>query len=478
MQPSDLPGPGPRDLRLPGRLVMIGLGSIGQAALPVLLQRVGVRPERITVIHAHAAERAVAQRWGVASHQTPLAPDNLDAVLEPLLAPGDFVLNLSVNVASLALVRLCRRAGAFYLDTCTEPWAGVYDNPELPPTRRSNYALREDMLRLRRELGPGPAAVMTQGANPGLVSIFAKEALLQMARETGLQARTPDSREAWASLARRLGVRVIHVAERDTQSATRRRLPDEFVNTWSVQAFIDEGRQPAELGWGSHEKHWPVDAMRHEGGCGAAIALARPGLSTRVRSWTPLQGTYHGFLVTHAESISLADYLSVEDNGALVYRPTVHYAYHPCDDAVLSIHEMAGREWAEPARTRILRDEIDGGIDELGVLLMGHPKGVYWFGSRLAIEQARSITPESNATSLQVVAGILGGMQWALRHPQAGVVEPEDLDHRLVLDVARPYLGELVGSWGEWNPLLGRGRLFDEPMDTSDPWQFVNFRVS
>jgi homospermidine synthase len=200
------------------------------------------------------------------------------------------------------------------------------------------------------------------------------------------------------------------------------------VNTWSVEAFVDEGLQPAELGWGTHERHWPADAKRHGFGSDAAIYLQRPGIATRVRSWTPLEGPYHGFLVTHAESISIADYLTLREGGETVYRPTVHYAYHPCDDAVLSLHECAGKNWQVQHRQRIMRDEITQGMDELGVLLMGNPKGVYWYGSRLTIGQARELAPYNSATSLQVVAGILGGMVWALRHPDAGLVGPRPPD--------------------------------------------------
>jgi homospermidine synthase len=102
---------------------------------------------------------------------------------------------------------------------------------------------------------------------------------------------------------------------------------------------------------------------------------------------------------------------------------------------------------------------------------------VYWYGSRLSIEQARELAPHNNATTLQVAAGILAGMVWALRHPDAGLVEPDDLDYEMVLEVASPYLGELVGEYGDWTPLQGRSRLFREEMDEEDPWQFVNFRV-
>ena len=111
-------------------------------------------------------------------------------------------------------------------------------------------------------------------------------------------------------MAQGLGVKVIHIAERDTQTADFAKEPGEFVNTWSIDGFVGEGCQPAELGWGTHEKTLPADGLRHDFGCGAAIYLMRPGASTRVRTWTPMAGPLHGFLITHNESISIADYYS------------------------------------------------------------------------------------------------------------------------------------------------------------------------
>jgi len=460
-----------------GRVVMLGFGSVGQGILPVLPRELGVKPGRVKIVKASEDDSGIAAHFGVEVIATPLNEGNFQTVLEPLLGKGDFLLNLSVDVSSIALMRFCRERGAFYLDTCNEPWPGRYDNPQLSPSQRSNYALREEALAFRLDKRSGPTAVLTQGANPGLVSALTRRALLNMAEETHLQADRPTSYEEWAQLARRLGIKVIHITERDTQVSDRRKEKDEFVNTWSVEAFVDEGLQPAELGWGSHEKHWPEEAGRHGFGCDAAIYLNRPGIATRVRSWTPLEGPYHGFLVTHAESISIADHFTLRDMGQIIYRPTVHYAYHPCDDAVLSLHELAGKNWKLQRKQRIMRDEISGGVDELGVLLMGNAKGVYWFGSRLSIVQARRLAPYNTATSLQVVGGILGGMVWALRNPDAGLVEPDDLDWETVLEVAAPYLGGVVGEWGDWTPLQGRSPLFSEDKDLEDPWQFLNFLV-
>lgn len=463
---------------LTGKLVMLGFGSIGQAILPLVFRHLGVRAARVRIVKTSEDRSGIAKEFGVEVIATAIHEGNWESVLEPLLEEGDFLLNLAVDVSSLALIELCHRRRALYLDTCNEPWRGRYDNPSLPPSQRSNYALREEMLAFRLNHPSGPTAVVTQGANPGLVSSLLKQALLNMAADERLGAPTPGCGQEWAELARRLNIKVIHVAERDTQVCERRKNRDEFANTWSTDAFIDEGLQPAELGWGSHEKHWPGGASRHGFGCDAAIYLNRPGFGTRVRSWTPLEGSYHGLLVTHAESISIADHLTLRKNGAIAYRPTVLYAYHPCDDAVLSVFEIAGKNWKPQHQRRILRDEISSGIDELGVLLLGNAKGAYWYGSRLSIEQARELAPYNNATSLQVAAGILGGMVWALRHPEAGLVEPDDIDHETVLQVAAPYLGEVVGVYGDWTPLQGRSSLFGEEVDRDDPWQFINFRVT
>ncbi|MGE0257621.1 MAG: homospermidine synthase [Alphaproteobacteria bacterium] len=464
-----------------GRLVIVGFGSIGQGVLPLLLRHIDLRPDQIVIVTAEPRGHEVAEEYGVRFVETALTPENYRAVLDGWVGAGDFLVNVAVDVSSLALIELCRDKGALYLDTCIEPWPGGYTDPSLSPSARSNYALRESALALRTGGGSGPTAVITHGANPGLVSHFVKQALLDVARDIEPASPAPAERAGWARLAERLGVKAIHIAERDTQVATVPKEPGEFVNTWSIDGFVSEGMQPAELGWGTHERHFPVDGMRHDFGGQAAIYLLRPGAGTRVRSWTPLEGPYFGFLITHGESISIADYLTVRDGdpggGAVRYRPTCHYAYHPCDDAVLSLYELAGRNWRAQSRKRLLMNEISRGIDELGVLLLGPRKGVYWYGSRLSIEEARRVAPHNNATSLQVTAAVLAGIVWAIEHPRRGVVEPDEMDFDRILEICRPYLGDVAGVWGDWTPLRDRERLFPEDLDRDDPWQFKNIRV-
>jgi homospermidine synthase len=316
------------------------------------------------------------------------------------------------------------------------------------------------------------------GANPGMVSWFVKQALLNIANDVGIEHDEPTSREDWAHLMQRVGVKGIHIAERDTQRAAKEKPMQAFVNTWSVEGFVSEGLQPSELGWGTHETWMPENARTHETGSQAAIYLLQPGANTRVHTWTPTAQAQYGFLVTHNESISIADYFTVRDGDRVVYRPTCHYAYHPCNEAVLSLHEMFGQAGRAQEEQHILDEqEIVDGMDELGVLLYGHDRNAYWYGSQLSIEETRRLAPYQNATGLQVTSAVLAGMVWALENPNAGIVEADELDFRRCLEAQIPYLGPVIGVYTDWTPLAGRPGFFPEDIDTSDPWQFRNVLV-
>ncbi|MGZ0701556.1 saccharopine dehydrogenase C-terminal domain-containing protein [Pseudomonas sp. L5B5] len=465
-----------QDAHFCAKMVFIGFGSIARATLGLFIETRQFDLSKVLVIAPDLQQHQPFVERGVNFIDLALTPDNLASVLRDVLAPGDFIVNLSVNVSSAELIRLAHEQGALYLDTCIEPWEGLYDSPSLSTSQRSNYALRDQLLTLRAELGEGPTAVLTHGANPGLVSHFVKAALLELAEKLTVPVPRVDGNVAWNELAMALNVKVIHIAERDTQRSTQIKSDGEFVNTWSVDGFISEAGQPAELGWGSHERTWPPFARHHQFGSNNAIYLERPGASVPVKTWTPNGGPCTGLLITHNEAISIPDFLAVKDNDVLLYRPTVHYAYHPCDDALLSVHEYIGRGWRAQDSKRIMADEIaSGGVDALGVLLMGHGLNAYWYGSILSIDQARQIAPFNTATSLQVAAGVYSGILWAIENPARGIVEPEQMDHRRVLEIALPFLGRLEGIQTDWTPLDTTNALFHKPEGDFCPWQFEHF---
>jgi homospermidine synthase len=461
------------------KIIMVGFGSIGQGVLPLLAKHFNVE-KQVIIVNPDIEAKELADQYHVPYHQHTLTRQNYETILQPLLRPGDFLLNLSVNVSSHDLIQLSQEMGCLYLDTCIEPWEGGYLDSQSPLSEKTNYAFRENILSLRSRLSSnGPTAVIAHGANPGLISSFAKQAIVNVAKDVGCFDFMPKTKQEWAELAAKLNLKVIHIAEYDWQFSDIKKKAGEFVNTWSVDGFHSEGCQPAELGWGTHEKNWPKMARTHKYGCKAAIYLEQPSVKTTIKSWTPLAGQYKAFLITHNESISIADFLTLSDHKQNVtYRPTVHYSYRPCDDAILSLHELNGRDLVLQDEKRILGDDIIDGIDELGVLLMGHKKGAYWFGSTLSIHEARQLAPYNSSTTLQVTSAVLAGVLWAIENPNRGIVEAEELDFERILEIASPYLGTMSGHYTDWTPLLNEGiDSYLSTKDTSDPWQFINFAL-
>ncbi len=461
----------------PGRVLMVGCGSIGQTALPLLRRHLVLPKDGLVVLEASERGRSLASANGARFEHCHLKPATFQRELKRRLRSGDLLLNLSVGVSSRDLVEWCSQHGVLYVDTSIEPWPGVFDNPMLTLRERTNFVTREDMLKLRKRIGSGmPTAVVDHGANPGLVSHFVKQALLDLAGGLKKTAGEPVDAAGWATLARDLGVTLIQISERDTQATDRPKRPNEFVKTWSIDGFIDELMQPSELAIGTAEAGKPPGSQWHRRNTGS-VYLHRPGGVTFARSWLPSSGGYQGLLMTHDEVFSIADHLSLRQGARLEYRPTVMFVYHPCDDAMLSALELEGRAWEPQPARRIISAEIVTGMDELGVLLAGHARNAYWYGSQLSIAEARRHVPYSNATCVQVAAGALAAIIWAIRHPREGLREADDLDFRECLDIARPYLGSMVGAYTDWTPLQGRGELFREQLDPDRPWMLQSVRA-
>ena len=480
----------------PERVLVLGCGSVAQCTVPLLIRDLEINPQRITIVdmldnRARVADSIAA---GVTYEQDHVTPENIDEFLAARVGAGDLLLDLAWNIDNPTILQWCRDHGVRYLNTSVEVWDPYDDMASTHPLDRTLYVRHMDLRRMIAAWGDnnGATAVVEHGANPGLVSHFTKQALTEIAGRMlhdGIASDPPAvelalAEDDFASLAMLTGTKVIHISERDTQITDVPKEVDEFVNTWSVDGFFEEGIAPAELGWGTHEKRLPPNGYVHHGyGPCNQICIARPGMETWVRSWVP-SGEIRGMVVRHGEALTISDHLTVwGEDGNPVYRPTVHYAYCPTDAAIASVLELRMSNWKMQTRQRILNDEITSGADELGVLLMGHPYRSWWTGSLLSIDQARAILPHQSATTLQVAGSIIAAVSWMIACPNEGVCVPDDLPWRDVLDVASRYLGTLHSGPTDWTPLRDRNDLFpvfgneSDGLDLDDPWQFTNFLV-
>lgn len=472
-----------------GRILVLGGGSVSQCSVPLLLDRVVINPSQITVMDyqdtRHRFQAALTA--GINYVTDKVTKENLSALLSQYVSAGDVLIDLAWNIDANAIIGWCHDNGVLYLNTSVEEWDPYDDASDRDPRERTLYVRHRRLQQMEATWDrPGPTAIVEHGANPGLVSHFVKRALTDIGVATlsdgkaGANATVIEAAllgENYATLAHALGVKVIHISERDTQITDKPKEVGEFVNTWSVAGFHEEGVAPAELGWGTHEKTLPAKGMRHEDS-DTQICIAQPGATTWVRSWVP-NFEINGMVIRHGEAYTIAKHLTVQDeSGREIYRPTVHYAYCPSDEAIASMRELQANNWAFPERERIMNDEIIGGEDRLGVLLMGHAYNSWWTGSLLSIDDARRHVPNQSATTLQVACSVLAATMWMINNPERGLMVPDDLPWREVLDVAMPYLGTFYSAPQDWTPLTNRRDLFaawDGTVVDPDPWQFSNF---
>ena len=481
----------------PSRILFLGCGSVTQAVLPLLLRDVKVPASSITILDFVDNRHRIANELqaGVTYKEIKITPENLSDVLADHVGSGDMLIDLAWNIDAPTILTWCHNNNVRYLNTSVEVWNPYEDMASTHPLDRTLYVRHQEIARMIGEWGgnSGPTAVLEHGANPGMVSHFVKLALRELSmkilsdgiagdRKAGLEEALAN--DQFNMLAMLTGTKVIHISERDTQISTQPKEPNEFVNTWSVEGFYEEGIAPAELGWGTHEHTLPKNGYAHtKSGPRNQICIAQPGMETWVRSTVP-SGEIHGMVIRHGEAYTMCEHLSVyDDKGNAVYRPTVHYAYCPTDAAIASVHELRWHNWEMQPKQRIMNNEIHSGRDELGVLLMGHDYKSWWTGSQLSIDEARAILPGQSATTLQVASSVMSAIVWMFDEPERGVCVPDDLPWETLLATARPYLGTMFSGPIDWDPLSTRVPVFpgvsDEGarLDPSDPWQFCNFLV-
>jgi homospermidine synthase len=479
--------------RFNNKILFVGYGAVAECTLPILFKHLDIAPENITVMDFEDRTSKLEQftAKGVKFVRDRVTRKNMGALLGKFVGAGDVIIDLAWNIDACEILDWCHKKGVLYVNTSTELWDPYAAGPKQHPTEKTLYWRHMNVRRMMAKWKTkGPTAVLEHGANPGLISHFTKQGLLDIGAaslaDRKFKAKTAEkiaelmAAQQWNQLAQKLGVKVIHCSERDTQISDKPKQVDEFVNTWSIEGFREEGQTTAEMGWGTHEKELPAHAFKHKEGPKNQICLARMGMDTWVRTWVPSY-TERGMVVRHGEAFTISDHLTVWEKGKAVYRPTVHYAYCPSDAAIASLNEMRGYDYKLNDNQRIMNDEITSGSDILGALIMGHPYYSWWTGSDLSIEESRRLVPHQNATTMQVAISVVAATVWMVENPEMGVVVPDDLPHEFVLGIAKPYLGKFISTPNDWTPLRDYKNPFpgyNKPQhDLRDPWQFKNFLV-
>lgn len=413
---------------------MIGCGAVGKATILYWSRIIPhIEYEQFTIIEPEDLPPKITK--GKIHKKERLTPANYHRILSDL-APN-LIIDLSVYVGSVSIVNWAYTHGVLYISTAIENWGNVehWNEKEGDMYERTLLVGQRSIMNLN--MYDGPTILVDHGMNPGLVSHFTKLALENMCQKEGIKMGS------YPQMARDLNVEVVQCSEVDTQRVNLPSNPSIFFNTWSSIGYYEEGTDPVQVGWGSHEKELKGAENDLE-----QRFLRRRGMNCFLKGFNPLEGEYIGRCIPHSESASISRYLTIDG-----YRPSSYYVYKSSPVSVESLENVRKNNYKMlPDYHVVTCDEIIDGADAVGALLMRKNGLCYWAGSIIKKSDIpKDFHPYINPTTVQVACGVLSGIDYIISNPNKGVIFPEDVESHRVLELTKKYLGDVIFKYVSCN---------------------------
>ena len=414
-----------------------------------------------------------------------ITQDNCKEFLDSLnLKEKDIIIDLTTRTPTLCIFKYCRLNNLFYINT--DSYQDLLTGICSIAVKHCNYF---DIARKTNNFDTlsglkcnNVTTLLEYGMNPGLISSFVLKGIDDIALyfikkkyknncidEELIQLYKLKNKERYSLLAKKLGIRVIHCSEIDTQKVTSNTLKDKFYNTWSCVGLIDEAYEGIEIAVGTHEKEIPLPQYQiFINGIFSSSTLCR---DVKIKSIVPLKiennnvifKEFEGYPVQHGECCSLYRLLSTHD-----YAPTMHYVYELNKYAENTINKYNEKELIklslDPNKWEVLNlynHDIEG-YDNVGAFFIldndsessseNNLKSnfTWWCGTILSNDYAKNVLKDemNSATLIQVMCGVLGGLYWALlpENQNKGLCFGEDVDYKTVLSITEKLLGKIYSN--------------------------------
>jgi homospermidine synthase len=431
-------------------LLIVGCGSVGHAILETLPLCRLIPPKifaNVVIIEPRELNKDVVSRFpGKIEHiKTALTPTTLNRVMNSILDKFKPVacIDVSVDVDALAILRCCVAKKCLYINTSMELWQVENANRlDRNPRAIELRTLYHHLWEAKKEFAKSKSSVVVDnGMNPGLVSHFVMCGLYKAGDATTKKLIVQGK---FSEAARREGLRVIHVSERDTQQPKKKLdYKKTFYNTWSVLGFVAEARDPVQIGHGTHEKSIPGEIIPRDGPRNM-IFLPKRGMDVRLRSFVP-GGPIEGYAIPHGEANTLSLTLTSKNDYG-VYRPSVYYVYQCSEIAQKSLEWMRKNDYHMQPNWHVLSlPEIKSGYDAVGALLCFADGRTYWSGTILSVPQVKKLGYKfSGPTTVQVAISIISTLRWLLKNKSLGFMTPESVPWKEILSTCKKFLGSIV----------------------------------
>lgn len=326
--------------------------------------------------------------------------------LETLLQ--EYQINALVEVAdveTIEFVQVCAALGVLYVNSGYGVWPEVYakEHPRCLMLVRA-LEIRNAIVNRYASVKSSAGVVMGSGMNPGIVNALVERGIERLANINLIdKAALIDD------------LRYVIFTEEDTTIIPPTEFKEaEFPITWNPQhafaefterstGYVDQGR----VQWVNSR---PLDC-RLEVLCNDKIIT--------------------GMLVPHEESVTIGEKYPHIASGFIYNIPSISAQRLP---------QVRGLQLITPVLLVPRSFQLEG-ADTVGVLLQTSRYGAYWLGFKN--EHHEAVKYDTNATLMQVAAGVLAGAR-ILLSPISCISTVEDLDHKSYLDTVCQILGPII----------------------------------
>jgi homospermidine synthase len=421
--------------------LMLGMGSIARSLMEVLKhEHSPFLKYKMTVICPEAIPDYIYKIKPDIKHiKKYITEDNYIKLLEPLISPAVFVVDLTVNTDSIAIMALCKKNDVLYINTSIEE----YHKPRRPkdPEKLTLYYQDIQLEKEMKKIKNDTSQLHSFGLNPGACSSMVYLGIMAYCEKYHPEKVKLLKEGKYNRVARDV-LEMIHIAEYDNQEIKQKPSKSTFYCSWSAEGYLSESLSPAFVASpikpagfkkSKYNKYMYYSPKLRSMDCmTTSICLDANG--------EPFPIT--GRQITHFELVSLSANL-----GLGKYVPKISYVYSSCPISQIGLENVKADNYREPENKKVFyQQDITNkdSIDSMGALLQFKDGRRWWVGSVLSNNQVMGILGRncrSNATQLQVSAAVLAGIEWLMRHRHADTITAEEVPFNSIINRAKKYWG-------------------------------------
>jgi len=454
-------------IKFTGKIIQLGFGAVGKSFFEIAQKEIRFDKSKYFVISKNDEEFVYYKELGGVENNfihRELNKENFENFLGKYLIEGDLLVDFAESVGTNDLVEFCAKKNCMYINTGSGEWTS---------DGWPNVFMHENRLRkIIKDIKSKPDTnnypiVLQHGNNPGLVSYFVKAGINFIVKKQtkGKQKKFFKvllKQNKFNEVAYHLGLKTIHINDIDLQEIDIEFDKDKLYNTWSTDALFFEMLSEAAFCLGADEVVNNKGEIKFYNKESGQVELNKIALETICRTYYP-GGFYDGYIVPHDEIISLSRFLEFK-GGDTLSRPSIRFVYLPCALAADYLLEskvadkdayeediIIVRGYKYPKDYEVIYDEIIGGTEFVGALLIGEKFKPIWIGNRVLLKfiakkfrskymywQTPTITP--------VAASALAATCWAIKNKtKGGIYLPEDItDYKFILKFAEKYISKTI----------------------------------